>query len=84
MNVHLTPELKKMVEDEVASGLYSSASEVVREGLRLLVEERRWRLEVGRKITEGVAQAKAKELLDGGEVADRLRKRVKARRKKGA
>lgn len=84
MNVHLTPELKKLVEDEVASGLYSSASEVVREGLRLLVEERRWRLEVGRKITEGVAQAKAKELLDGGEVADRLRKRVKARRKKGA
>jgi antitoxin ParD1/3/4 len=84
MNVHLTPELKKLVEDEVASGLYSSASEVVREGLRLLVEERRWRLEVGRKITEGVAQAKAKELLDGGEVAGRLRKRVKARRKKGA
>jgi len=84
MNVHLTPELKKLVEQEVASGQYASASEVIREGLRLLVEERRWREEIRRKIAEGVAQAKAGQLVDGEEAFERLRKRVDAHRKKGA
>lgn len=36
MNVSLTPELEKLVNDKVKSGLYNSASEVIREGLRLL------------------------------------------------
>ena len=35
MNVSLTPELEKLVNEEVKSGRYKSASEVVREGLRL-------------------------------------------------
>lgn len=38
MNVSLTPELEQYVQEKVASGLYYSASEVVREGLRLLKE----------------------------------------------
>ena len=41
MNVSLTPVLEKMVQAKVASGLYNSASEVVREALRLLVEHER-------------------------------------------
>ncbi len=36
MNVSLTPELEKFVADKVESGRYTSASEVVREALRLL------------------------------------------------
>ena len=39
MNVSLTPELEKFVEQEVGSGLYQTASEVVRAGLRLLKRE---------------------------------------------
>ncbi len=38
MNVSLTPELEKFVADKVESGRYNSASEVVREALRLLEE----------------------------------------------
>jgi antitoxin ParD1/3/4 len=38
MNVSLTPELEKLVAERVASGHYASASEVVREALRLLHE----------------------------------------------
>jgi antitoxin ParD1/3/4 len=38
MNVSLTPELDKFVAGKVESGRYSSASEVVREALRLLEE----------------------------------------------
>jgi len=37
MNVSLTPDLERFVREKVDSGLYSSASEVVREALRLLV-----------------------------------------------
>jgi antitoxin ParD1/3/4 len=36
MNVSLTPELEKMLAAKVASGMYNSVSEVVREALRLL------------------------------------------------
>src|SRR5205085_11483455 len=38
MNVSLTPELEKFVQSRVASGRYQTASEVIREGLRLLEE----------------------------------------------
>lgn len=39
MNVSLTKELKNFVSELVASGMYYSASEVVRDGLRLLKEQ---------------------------------------------
>ena len=39
MNVSLTPELQAYVNSKVESGRYKSASEVVREGLRLLEEQ---------------------------------------------
>ena len=38
MNVSLTPELEQFVSTKVESGRYNSASEVVREALRLLEE----------------------------------------------
>jgi len=38
MNVSLTPELDRFVAEKVESGRYTSASEVVREALRLLEE----------------------------------------------
>lgn len=40
MNVSLPQGLADFVEKEVQSGAYSTASEVVRDGLRLLSEER--------------------------------------------
>jgi len=36
LNVSLTPELDQFVQQRVASGRYQTASEVIREGLRLL------------------------------------------------
>ncbi len=37
MNISLTPALEKFVQDKVASGLYNSVSEVIREAIRLLI-----------------------------------------------
>jgi antitoxin ParD1/3/4 len=39
MNVNLSPQLEAMVKAKVASGLYTSASEVVREALRLMEQQ---------------------------------------------
>lgn len=39
-NVSLTPALEREIEEAVASGEYTSASEIVREGLRLWKERR--------------------------------------------
>jgi antitoxin ParD1/3/4 len=36
MNVSLTPELDQFIAEKVKGGFYASASEVIREGLRLL------------------------------------------------
>jgi antitoxin ParD1/3/4 len=39
MNVSLTPELEEMISRKVKSGMYNSASEVIREGLRRMFKE---------------------------------------------
>jgi len=54
MNVSLTPELEKFVDDTVATGRYSSASEVVRAGLRKLEEQERWKVYAKSKIAKGL------------------------------
>jgi antitoxin ParD1/3/4 len=60
MNVSLTPELDKWINDKVKSGLYHSSSEVVREGLRLLIrqEEQRdaMRRELRTELLTGIQQ----------------------------
>lgn len=43
MNISLTPHLEELIRAKIASGSYNSASEVVREALRLLEEEDKFR-----------------------------------------
>ena len=69
MNVHLTPELEQLVQTKVKSGRYNSASEVVREALRLF-EERDQLLElrkeaIRQQIDEGWNSLRRGEGVDG-------------------
>jgi antitoxin ParD1/3/4 len=72
MNVSLTHELEEFVTSRVASGRYQSASEVVREGLRLLEEREFSRAaaldEVRRKISIALDQAERGDVFNGEEV----------------
>ncbi|UBF27472.1 type II toxin-antitoxin system ParD family antitoxin [Kovacikia minuta CCNUW1] len=72
MNVSLTPELEQLVHAKVKSGRYLSASEVIREGLRLLEERDRlfeMRLaDLQQKVSVGVEQADRDELIDEDDV----------------
>ncbi len=83
MNVSLTPELEQLIHTKVQSGLYLSASEVVREALRLLEERDKLRAmrfeELRRDIQIGIDQADRGELLDGPEVFEKLRAKVRTK-----
>ena len=63
MNVNLSPQLEAMVKARVASGRYTSASEVVREALRLMEQQdqlRLWQFEqLRRDIQDGLASPEA-------------------------
>ena len=79
MNISLTPELERLVDDKVKTGRYASASEVIREGLRLLEEQdeaKQLRLaEVRRKIDRGIDQLDRGLGIPGPEARARLRQR---------
>lgn len=59
MNISLTPQLETFVKQKVETGMYNSASEVMREALRLLEERdalQNARLEALKEdITQGIA-----------------------------
>lgn len=81
MNISLTPELESYITTKVGSGLYSSQSEVVREGLRLLMQRDRMRAarleELRSEIAEGLEQARQGELIPGDEVFAELRQETR-------
>ena len=68
MNVSLTPQLEKFVSAKVESGRYNSASEVVREALRLLEEHDSARAAQLAEFNEELGRRLA--ALDRGEVVD--------------
>ena len=82
MNVSLTPELERLVNERVRTGMYSSASEVIREALRLLNEQeelRRRRLEDLRKeIQIGLDQVNRGDVVpfDVARIKSLVRRRV--------
>ena len=87
LNVSLTPKLEKFIHNRVAAGHYQTASEVVREGLRLL-ELRERELDeayegLKAKLKRGAEQAKRGELVDGEEFFEQLLSRL-AGKKKGS
>lgn len=97
MNVSLTPTLEKLVQKKVATGLYNSASEVIREALRLLDEQdemRAMRLTaLGKEISVGLGQLERGQVSEyddqsldtlAADVKAKGRKRLAAKKKRRA
>jgi antitoxin ParD1/3/4 len=82
MNVSLTPELDRLVQEKVASGLYQTASEVVREGLRLLEAQDQMRTaqlaQVRSKIDRGLKQLNAGQAVSSDSAWKRIHKKRRA------
>lgn len=87
MNLHLTQELEELVQSRVKSGRYGSASEVVRDALRILADrdelmEIRKR-ELRKKIAQGLDSLQRGEGVDGNEMFAQLEREEAAVEKSG-
>ncbi len=82
MNVHLTPELETLVQNKVRSGRYNSASEVVRDALRLFEQRDKIRelqiRELSQKINQGWASLERGPSVDGEEFFKALEREEQA------
>ncbi len=56
MNISLTPHLEEMIREKIATGSYNSASEVVREALRLLEQADQFRALKIQKLREDIRE----------------------------
>jgi len=69
MNVSLTPELENLIHRKVETGRYTSASEVVREALRLMEERDQvqdlHKASMREQIAAGMASLRAGRGIDG-------------------
>ena len=69
MNVSLTPELESLIHSKVSNGRYTSASEVVREALRMMEErdqvQELYKASMREKIAAGMASLRAGHGTDG-------------------
>jgi antitoxin ParD1/3/4 len=85
MNVSLTSELERFVSDKVESGRYNSASEVIREALRLLEEHDQARAaqlaEFNRELGRRLASIDRGETVKSAEARARLQRKSAQRRK---
>jgi antitoxin ParD1/3/4 len=90
MNVSLTRELEELVNRKIKTGLYHTASEVIREGLRLLEErDRLYQLrleELRRDVKQGLDELDRGEgrPLDVGALKARLRSETGRKARRGA
>jgi antitoxin ParD1/3/4 len=79
-NIALTRHFDQFVQTKVESGRYQSASEVVREALRLLEEREYSVAKIRQDIELGWQQSERGEVVDGPSVFAEIRKLSKARR----
>ncbi len=79
MNVSLTTELERYVKQKLAGRTYRTASEVVRDALRLLRERDESHAELRHQVQVGLEAAERDDLLD---IDDALLTRIKANGRK--
>jgi antitoxin ParD1/3/4 len=88
MNVSLTPELDRFVAGKVESGRYTSASEVIREALRLLEEHDRARsaqlAAFNRELGARLASLDRRETVEPEAALERLNRKSQEQRKLSA
>lgn len=92
MNVSLTPELEEFVNQKVQSGRYSTASEVIREGLRLLEHREKvssqpsfsTESDLKALLLAGIQSMENGNTVDGNAAVERLKKKASLRSTKTA
>lgn len=82
MNISLTPELEKFIHEKVAGGMYTTASEVVRESLRLMhtyddVQKKKI-TQLNKAIDAGMAELNQGKHIDGEKSRKKMKNKIDA------
>ncbi|MBO9998132.1 MAG: type II toxin-antitoxin system ParD family antitoxin [Cyanobacteria bacterium SID2] len=72
MSLSLTPETEKRIVEQLKSGRYQSADEVILAGLKLLDKREQRLAELRQQIEIGAEQISKGHVTDGEQVFDRL------------
>jgi antitoxin ParD1/3/4 len=83
MNLSLKPESESFIQQQIVTGNYANASEVIEAALNLLDRQQsyaQWQQEIGDKVDIAVAQIEQGEGLNGDEVFAGLRAKFQAAR----
>jgi antitoxin ParD1/3/4 len=87
MTISLTPEQEKFVAEQIRSGHYHSAADVVTQGLGMLRAQedfiRENAAELREMIAVGLDQIKRGETVDGGTAVENLREMLRRRERGG-
>jgi len=79
MNIHLKPELERLIQEDLQRGPYQNVDEYVERAVAMLHEQEKWLAEngseIGAKISVGYAAAERGELTDAEQVRVQMNER---------
>ncbi len=82
MNIHLKPELERLIETDIRRGPYETVEEFVECAVQMLHDQEEWlsanRTSIGAKIDEGYAAAQRGELIDAEQVREQTAAKKRA------
>jgi antitoxin ParD1/3/4 len=86
MTIHLSPELERLIRQDIERGPYETVDEFVERAVQMLHDQEEWlsenRTHIAAKIEEGYAAAQRGELIDGDQVRAQLEERKREWRAK--
>lgn len=75
--MQLTPEQAELLARLVTEGRYSTPTEAIHAGLKLLAQDLAWKADARRKIQEGLEDLEAGRVVDGEKVVEEIRRKLK-------
>ncbi|MEM9925904.1 MAG: type II toxin-antitoxin system ParD family antitoxin [Cyanobacteria bacterium P01_D01_bin.50] len=76
MNIEIKPEHEKFIQEQIATGRFLSADDVINEAFKLLEEQERRLEELRNKIAVGTEQIEQGRVTDGEIVFARLQEKI--------
>lgn len=82
MNISLTSELERWIEEKVKSGRYQTNSEVVREALRTMLEREEKITAIKEKLAEADESIRAGRVIPADQIFEQVKSEVERRKQK--
>ncbi|WP_427159826.1 ribbon-helix-helix domain-containing protein [Aliinostoc sp. HNIBRCY26] len=84
MNIQIQPELEKIIQDQIATGRYANAEDVISKALKLLLEWEKgyqdWVDETRDKVNVAIEQLDRGEGMEGDIVIENMREKLRKAR----